>query len=296
MSTFLEKIESGAILVADGAMGTMLFERGLEQGKCPEALNISNSDILQEIAELYMEAGADIIQTNTFGGSPMKLADYGLEDKTEKINEKAVEAVRKAVGKDAYISGSCGPSGKLLQPYGEAEPERLYKGFYRQIKALIEAGVDIICVETMTDIQESVLAVTAAKEISNDVPVMSTMTFDETPKGFFTIMGSSVQDVVKALKQAGAQVLGSNCGIGIEKMIRIAVEFRRSSTLPILIQANAGIPDMKDEKLIYPETPDFFAQKTVNLIEAGVNIIGGCCGTTPQHIRAIRNVVDARSS
>jgi 5-methyltetrahydrofolate--homocysteine methyltransferase len=197
------------------------------------------------------------------------------------------------VGKEAYISGSCGPSGKLLQPYGDAEPEELYKGFYRQIKCLIEAGADIICVETMTDIQESVLALTAAKELSKDVPVMSTITFNENPKGFFTIMASSITDVVKELEQAGAQVVGSNCGNGIEKMIKIARAFRKDSSLPILIQANAGIPVMMDEKLYYPETPEFFAQKTINLIEEGVSIVGGCCGTTPEHIRAIRSAVDA---
>jgi len=292
MKSFLEHLKKGKILVSDGAMGTMLFERGLRSGDCPELLNLSKPEILEEIAQIYFEAGADIIQTNTFGGSPLKLSDYGLEDKCEEINSKAVECVRKVIGDNAYISGSCGPSGRLLKPYGESESELLLTGFERQMDALAKAGVDIICVETMTDLHEATLAVRAAKNINPDIPVMVSMTFDKIPKGYYTIMGVNIEDAVKGLEDAGADIIGSNCGNGIDNMIEIAKQIKELSDRPILIQSNAGIPENSDGEIVYPELPTYFEEKTLELIEAGVSIIGGCCGTRPEHILAIRKVVD----
>jgi 5-methyltetrahydrofolate--homocysteine methyltransferase len=293
MKSILERIKDGVILVADGAMGTMLFERGLQTGDCPELMNLTGPEILEEIAQLYFETGADIIQTNTFGGSPLKLSDYGLADKCREINSKAVECVRKVIGGNAYLSGSCGPSGKLLKPYGDMEPELLLSGFERQIDALKKAGVDIICIETMTDLHEATLAVTAAKNINPETPVMVSMTFDKIPKGYYTFMGVSIEDAVKGLEDAGADIIGSNCGNGIDNMIDIAKQMKEHSDRQILIQSNAGIPENKDGGIVYPESPSFFEDKTLELIEAGVSIIGGCCGTTPEHIRAIRRMVDS---
>ncbi len=289
----MKRLYKGEILVADGAMGTMLFKKGIRAGMSPESLNLTNQEVLQEIALVYLEAGADIIQTNTFGGSPMKLAEYGLDDKTEEININAVEIVRKTIGNKAYISASCGPSGKILQPFGDADPEEVSKGFKRQIMALLDAGVDLICIETMTDLREAIIAVEAVRLINSHIPIISTMTFDETPRGFFTVMGNSIEDVEKGLREAGADILGSNCGHGVGKMVKIAWEFKKVSTSLLAIQSNAGTPELKDGKLVYPETPEFFSSKVPEFIEAGVSIIGGCCGTTPEHIRAIRNAVDA---
>jgi 5-methyltetrahydrofolate--homocysteine methyltransferase len=293
MKPILERIKNREILVADGAMGTMLFERGLRPGDCPELLNLSKPEILEEIAQIYFKAGADIIQTNTFGGSPPKLSDYGLEDKCEEINTKAVECVRKVIGESAYISGSCGPSGSLLKPYGDTEPETLENAFERQISALTKAGVDIICIETMTDLREATIAVKAAKNINPEIPVMVSMTFDKIPKGYYTIMGVSIEDAVNGLEDAGADIIGSNCGNGIDNMIEIATQIKKLSDRPILIQSNAGIPENNDGEIVYPESPNYFEVKTLELIEAGVSIIGGCCGTTPEHIQAIRKVVDS---
>lgn len=293
MKPFLERLREGDILVADGAMGTMLFEKGVKQGMCPESLNLSRPEVLEEIAALYFDAGAEIIQTNTFGGSAVKLADYGLDNKVEDINNIAVVHVRKVVGDGAYISGSCGPSGKILQPLGDADPEQLSESFHKQVKALIEAGVDLLCIETMTDIQEAVLAVEVARSVNTEIPIMATMTFEPTPTGFFTMMGVSVAEATEGLTAAGTNVLGSNCGNGIENMIKIAQEFKSVTSLPLLIQANAGIPVFKEGKSVYLETPDFFAEKVPDLLDAGVSIIGGCCGTTPEHIRSIRKAVDA---
>jgi len=295
MRSILEHLKKGKTLVSDGAMGTMLFEKGLRSGDCPELLNLSKPEILEEIAQIYFEAGADIIQTNTFGGSPLRLSDYGLEDKCEEINFKAVESVRKIIGDNAYISGSCGPSGQLLKPYGDTEPEILLKGFEQQIDALVKAGVDIICIETMTDLQEATLAVKAAKNLHPEIPVMVSMTFDKIPKGYYTIMGVNIEEAVKGLEDAGADIIGSNCGNGIDNMIEIAKQIKELSDRPILIQSNAGIPENNDGEIVYPESPTYFEEKTLELIEAGVSIIGGCCGTTPEHIRAIRKVVDSTS-
>lgn len=288
---FLERIAGGEILVSDGAMGTMLMSHGLKPGEPPESLNLSQPDLLESIAKAYLDAGAEIIQTNTFGGSSLKLALYGLDEETDAINRNAVKAVRRAVGHVAYVSGSCGPSGKLIKPYGDTESDTMYSSFKQQLEALIEAGVDIICVETMTDLIEATLAVRAAKKIDPHVPVMATMTFDPTPKGFFTVMGISIKQAAEGLEDAGADIVGSNCGNGIENMVKIAREFKNHSTLPIIIQSNAGIPEMDGDKTIYPETPQFMAEKAKELAELGISIIGGCCGTTPEHIRSIREAV-----
>lgn len=292
MEDLFNRIKRGEILVSDGAMGTMLLQMGLKAGMCPESINLDRPEILEEIARLYFEAGADIIQTNTFGASPLKLSQYSLEGKTEEINAKAVRAVRRVVSNKAYISASVGPCGRLLKPYGDANPEKVLEGFKRQIKALIAEGVEMICVETMTDLVEATLAIKASKSVSPSTPVCATMTFGETPKGFFTIMGVNIEQAAKGLADAGANIIGSNCGNGIENMIKIACEFRKHTTLPLVIQSNAGLPDLKGGEPVYPESPQFMAEKGKELLECGINIIGGCCGTTPAHIVAIRKIVD----
>lgn len=308
MKPILKRLEKGEILVADGAIGTMLFQKGLESGECPELFNLTKPEIVEEIAGLYIEAGAEIIQTNSFGGSPAKLANYGLEGKTEEINRKAVSIAERAAAKvfakatamnampaletRVYLSGTCGPTGKILKPYGDAEPEQLYEDFREQMSALADEGVDLFCIETMTDLQEAILAIKAAKSVSKDIPVIATMTFDEIPKGFYTIMGMSIKVAAAGLEEAGADVIGSNCGNGMGKMIRIAREFKKHSSLPLSIRSNAGLPETSHGNIFYPETPAFFAEKAKELIEIGVSIIGGCCGTTPEHIRSIRDTLD----
>jgi len=288
----LDRLKNGEILVADGAIGTMLMNYGLKPGEPPETFNLTNTRILEEIASLYLDAGADIIQTNTFGASPLRLSLYSLADKTEEINTRAVLAVRSAVKDRAYITASCGPSGRLLKPYGDIEPEEVYSSFERQMKALISARVDAICIETMMDLKEAALAVRAAKTVSPSTPVMATMTFDATPRGFYTVMGVSVREAAIQLEQSGADIIGSNCGNGIENMIKIGKEFKKYSHLPISIRSNAGLPEMQGDKPVYPETPQFMGEKVKELVLSGVSIIGGCCGTTPEHIRAMRKTVD----
>ena len=295
MKPILERLRSGDILVADGAMGTMLFQRGLQPGQCPESFNLAQPAMLEEIASLYLQAGADIVQTNTFGGSPVKLAGFGLAAQAERINRSAVACVRSAVGEQAYVSGSCGPSGEMLKPYGSVDEETLSRSFREQLSALIDAGVDLVCVETMTDLREASLAIQAAKSISPATPVMATMTFDRIPRGYYTIMGVGIDKAVEGLTGAGADIIGSNCGHGVDNMIEIARQIRMLSDKPIAIQSNAGPPVQQGERVVYPESPAYFGDRTAELIAAGASIIGGCCGTTPEHIRAIRRSVDAGS-
>ena len=190
------------------------------------------------------------------------------------------------------MSASVGPSGHLLKPYGHADPADIGAGFERQIRALVEAGVDLICIEPMTDLTEAVLAARAARRVAPEVPVMATMTFDKTRRGFFTVMGVSIEQAVRGLTDAGADILGSNCGTGSEIMVDIAREFRARTDRPIAIQSNAGLPQHRGGVIVYAEGPEFMAGKARALLDLGVTLIGGCCGTTPDHIRAIRRVVD----
>jgi len=287
MKPFLKRVEDGPVLIADGAMGSFLMERGLNPGEPPESFNLTRPEVLREVATLYLDAGAEVVQTNTFGGSALKLAAYELEDQTEKINRAAVLAVRQAVANRAYVSGSCGPSGRMLKPYGDVEPADVRASFRRQIGALVDAGIDVLCIETMIDLAEATLAIEAAREVSADLPIMATMTFDATPRGFYTIMGNDVASAASDLVAAGANLVGSNCGNGIEVMIEIARAFRACTESPLLFQPNAGLPEMVDGQVTYNETPEFMAEKARELAALGVQVIGGCCGTTPAHTRAL---------
>ena len=282
------------MIVGDGALGTMLMQRGLKHGNPPEAYNLTRPHVLEEIASLYLEAGAEIITTNSFGGSPLRLRQFFLDEKTEEINRNAVEAARRAVQDRAYVSASVGPSSRMLKPFGDTEPDEVFSSFQRQIRALIAAGADMICVETMTDAAEAVLAIKAARSLDSGIPVMATMTFSSTPQGFYTLMGSSVRNSASELEKAGANIVGSNCGDGMDNMVRIAREFCECAQVPVAIQGNAGLPVSEGTSLVYPETPEFVAEKAKELLKLGVQIIGGCCGTTPEHIKAIRKVVDTR--
>jgi 5-methyltetrahydrofolate--homocysteine methyltransferase len=292
MNQILARLQAGERLLFDGGLGTMLIARGLKPSVCPESIVLTDPEWLVEIAGAYADAGADFVTTNTFGGSPMKLALYGIEGSMEPINRLAVERVRAAIGRRAWIAGSVGPSGRILKPYGDADPAAVLDGYRRQIEVLVAAGADVIAIETMMDPAEARLAITAARAVSDDIPVFATMTFDATPRGYRTVMGTTVEGAARELAEAGADVVGSNCGSGIESMIGVAREFRGQTTLPILIQPNAGLPERDGTSIVYRETPEFMAAKARELLDIGVAIVGGCCGTTPDHIRALRATLD----
>jgi 5-methyltetrahydrofolate--homocysteine methyltransferase len=290
---FRDRLRRAAVVVGDGAIGTQLMARGLRSGQPPEIFNLDRPEVLREIAEAYLVAGAEILTTNTFGAAPLNLRRHALDDRTEEINRNAVQAVREAAGDRAYVSASMGPCGAILKPYGDVEEEEVYASFLRQARALAEAGSNLFCVETMSDLREAVLAVRAAKTAAPELPVVATMTFESTPRGFYTIMGTGVEAACSGLEEAGADLVGTNCGFGIETMVELAGVFALHAAVPVVVQSNAGIPENRGGEVVYPESPAFMADHVPALIALGVAVVGGCCGTTPEHIRAIRRVVDA---
>jgi 5-methyltetrahydrofolate--homocysteine methyltransferase len=283
----LGEIGSGKILLSDGALGTMLQSRGLEPGECPELWNITHRPVVYDIAESYFKAGSDIVTTNSFGANRLKLALYGLEDRVEEINETAAAICRDAAGNNRHVAGSLGPTGKMLL-MGDVTEEELFEAFSEQAVALEKGGADIIIVETMTDAAEASAAVRAARTNTGCI-VMITMTFSGDANGEFrTMMGISPEEMITAMKEAGAHVVGSNCGNGIREMIGVLDAIRKADAeIPVIIQPNAGMPRLVDGKTVFQESPEMMASFVPELLSRKVNIIGGCCGTTPDHIREI---------
>jgi 5-methyltetrahydrofolate--homocysteine methyltransferase len=288
----IEVLKTGKVLVSDGAWGTFLYQKGLKPGECPDAWSITHYDTVKEIAQRYVEAGADMVETNSFGANRFKLQHYGLQDKVCEINEAAARASREAAGEDRHVIASIGPTGKMLL-MGDVTEEELYDCFREQAMALEKGGADAVCIETMSDADEAVQAIKAAKE-NTGLEVIATFTFEKTMQGEYrTMMGLSPLDATRLALDAGADIIGTNCGNGMERMIDIVKEIRNAfPDAYILVHANAGIPVLVDGVDTFPEIPEIMASYIPKLLEAGVNIVGGCCGTTPEHIRAIKKTVD----
>jgi 5-methyltetrahydrofolate--homocysteine methyltransferase len=283
----LDELKQNRILLSDGALGTMLQSKGLKPGECPELWNITHRSDLREIAESYLQAGSDIITTNSFGGNRIKLDLYGLGDRSQEINQTAAAIYREAAGNERHVAGSIGPTGKMLL-MGDVTETELFDAFSEQAIALEKGGADIIIVETMSAADEASLAVKAART-GTGCTVIVTMTFTRDMNGdYHTMMGVTPEEMAAAMKEAGAHIIGSNCGNGISDMIGIALAIRSADdTIPVIIQPNAGIPELIDGRTVYRESPGMMASLVPDLIKARVNIIGGCCGTTPDHIREI---------
>jgi 5-methyltetrahydrofolate--homocysteine methyltransferase len=282
----LERLARGETIISDGATGTYLQEHGLEPGGCPEEFNVSHPDVVQGMAASYLGAGSQMVLTNSFGGSKFMLKKYGYPEKVREFNRLAAQLARRAASPDQYVVGSVGPTGEFLEPLGEVSQAEMYNAFVEQVTALEEGGADAVVAETMTALEEATLAIRAVKECTK-LPVISTMTFDKGPRGYFTMMGITPEAAVKNLRDAGADIVGSNCGNGIDRMIEIATSMRQATDGYLLIHSNAGIPAIKSGKIVYPEPPEYMAPRFKKLVDLGIDIVGGCCGTGPGHISAL---------
>jgi 5-methyltetrahydrofolate--homocysteine methyltransferase len=284
----LEQLLAAGPVVTDGAWGTQLQDRGLPLGACPDSWNLSHPQAVEEVARAYVEAGSQVILTNTFGANRFILARHGLADRVAKINRSGVEISRRAALPSVRVFASLGPSGVMLM-MGEVTEDNLRAAFAEQAQAMAEAGADGIVVETMTDPAEARLAVVAAKETG--LPVAACMTFDSGPNKDRTMMGTTPEQAAEQLLAAGADCVGSNCGHGIAGFVDICRRLHAASGGPVWIKANAGLPEMQSGKAVYSQTPEQFADYVPQLVAAGVAFVGGCCGTTPEFIRAVRGRV-----
>jgi len=285
MHKLIEKLLRAGPVVTDGAWGTQLQARGLEPGECPDAWNLSRPDKVEEVARAYVAAGSRVIITNTFGASRLMLERHGLADKTAEINRAGAEISRRAAGTEVAVVGSIGPSGLMLMMQEVSEDE-LREAFAEQARALAEGGVAGLVVETMSDPAEARLAVAAAKETG--LPVVGCMVFDSGKDLDRTMMGTTPEQAAEALVEAGAEVVGANCGQGIEGFVAICRRLDAATDRPVWIKANAGLPEIVGDRTVYTQTPHGFAGHVPALVEAGADFIGGCCGTGPEFIQAVK--------
>jgi methionine synthase / methylenetetrahydrofolate reductase(NADPH) len=301
MTTALLDRLASAPLLADGAMGTVLHTHGVDLDHCFDELSLTRPDIVLDVHRAYLDAGAQIIETNTFGANRYKLARHGLHTKIRQINAAAVSLARQAAagsGGQAYVAGSVGPLGVRMAPFGRVKPEQAYAAFHDQIAVLVASGVDLILIETMSDLEETAQAVLAAKAVSK-LPLAASMTFTRDD---VTLLGDSPAQVATKLSALGVQVIGVNCSSGPAQALRILEAMRAAAFDPsggqpkFLVMPNAGWPEQVGGRIMYPASPEYFGDYATAFAEAGASIIGGCCGTTPNHIAAMRRALDAFGS
>jgi len=268
----------------DGAMGTQLIARGLV-GQAPELWNLEKPELIQEIHRAYVSAGADVVQTNTFGANPLKLKTEGLIEKLKEINQSAVRIAKGAVNGKALVAGDIGPTGEMMAPIGKLTPELAEEVYAEQAEALAKAGVDLFSIETMFDLEEVKSAIRGIKKVAPGIPIVAQMTFKKTAPGFFTMMGVSPEQGIEGMLEAGAEVVGANCSIGPEKMVELVKVMRGITTAWIIAQANAGEPRLEQGKEVYEFSAEEFSRYAVEMFRAGADCIGACCGSGPEFIK-----------
>ena len=291
MSAIYEALEKG-ILISDGAMGTMLQSKGLTDGGAPELWNVENPEAVESVLEEYAAAGANLITTNTFGGTHGRLQMHNLEDRLFELNKAGAAIARKVADRHpgCFVMGDVGPSGELMEPMGTMTPDQAKELFAEQIKALVAGGVDAILIETMSDLAEVEAAVNAAKEVAPDLPIIATFSFDTNLR---TMMGVKPAMAVKTLAAQGVRIIGANCGRGVDEMRVIAKELieARTNDVYIITQSNAGLPKLVGGDFVYDGTPEEMAKYAQDMKEIGVNVIGSCCGSTPSHTASMKATI-----
>ncbi len=289
MHPLMESLLKDGPVVTDGSWGTQMQKRGLKRGQSPDSWNLSHADQVGQVAGQYVDAGSQIILTNTFGASRLSLANFQLAEKTAEINSAGVRISKEAAANRARVFASIGPTGKMLVT-GETSPAELQSVFEEQATALAQAGADGIIVETMIDVEEAKIAATAAK--LTGLPVIVSMVYDSGENKDCTMMGNRPEDVVAEISKIGVEGVGANCGQGIEAFLPICRRLRQATDLPVWIKPNAGLPEIIDDSVVFRTTAAEFVQHVPDLIEAGANFIGGCCGTDEKFVQAIRQTVD----
>ncbi len=286
----IKELERG-VLLCDGAMGTQLMDAGLKGGEAPEILNLSEPEKIKAIHRAYFEAGCRIVETNTFGGSGLRLREFGLEDKMHQLNVQGVKLAKEVVGEGGFVAASVGPTAKFMEPLGPVSREEMEECFHQQAVALIEGGADAVCVETMMDTNEAMAAITGVKKAA-DVPILATMTFNPDKNGYRTLMGVDPATTAKELAEAGADVIGVNCVAGPEPALDIIREMKKAvDSVMFMAQPNAGLPVVEGDSTVFPMGPEEMAQGMKAVLEEGVNLIGGCCGTTPEHMKLMAQLI-----
>jgi 5-methyltetrahydrofolate--homocysteine methyltransferase len=289
-----ELVAENHTIIADGAMGTMLFANGLLFGDPPEVWNLSKPDIVRRIHRGYLDAGSQIIMTNTFGGNRMRLSLHGLESRVAELNQTAAILVRSevdAAGGTALVAGDIGPSGAILAPTGTLDYDEAVDIFAEQAAALVAGGVDLIWIETMSDLNEIKAAIEGVRRVSPGIALITTMTFDT--RGF-TMMGVSPEQALASLTAWGADAIGGNCGNGPDELIAVVKKMQAAGpTVPLVAKSNAGMPELVDMRAVYRASPEVMADAAVEMRDSGASIVGGCCGTTPEHLARITASVRA---
>lgn len=289
--TILERLATGDVLISDGATGTYLQQHGLEPGGCPEEFNVSHPEVVRGMAKAYFDAGSDMVLTNTFGGSRFMQKKYGFEARVSEFNRLAAEHAKSQIPNSGhYVVGSIGPTGEFLEPLGPVSEAEMYESMTQQATAMAEGGADAILIETQMAIEEAIIGVKAARD-NTGLPVIATMVFDKGPRGFFTMMGVTPELAVTGLREAGADIVGANCGNGIDVMLELARQMRDVDDGYMLVHSNAGIPALEDGEVVYNESPEYMAERFKKLVDMGINVVGGCCGTGPDHISVLSKLL-----
>jgi 5-methyltetrahydrofolate--homocysteine methyltransferase len=293
MATTLLDLARERVVLLDGGMGTELIKQGFKPGACPESWNRVQADVVKGIYQAYFEAGADAVSTNSFGGSTLKLSGYGQEDRCYDFNRAAAELACSVRPQGKFVLGSMGPTGKFLQPQGDYTPEQFEDAFFEQARGLADGGVDTFLLETHYDLEEALCAIRAVRR-NSDLPLGVTMTFNKTPRGFFTIMGNTAAQFAAAMEKNHVTAVGANCTLDSQEMVALTKELRSVSALPVIIQANAGQPLIAEDGTVrYSQPLDDYIKYIPDIIRSGARIIGGCCGTDPDYIRAIAEIIRA---